>query len=113
MVHSLQAGSPDNNKLADSLAGKEATLIGITLQSGTFEEVKQKVGELGIMYPVAFGKDGIDDEFGGFPGFPTVFIVGKDWKIYRKYVGEVANKQELIKQDVDRLLSGDAGTAAD
>src|SRR5262245_45288491 len=104
---------PDYNKLADSMAGKDAAMIGIALDSGSFEKVKEAVGELGIQYPVGFGKEGIDEQFGGLRGYPTTFVVGKDWKIYKKYEGEYPNKQELLKKDIEALLNREESGSSD
>ena len=51
------------------------------------------------------GNDDVMDGFGGLVGFPTTFIVTKDWKIYKKYLGALPNKQERIKKDIEKLLA--------
>jgi hypothetical protein len=43
--------------------------------------------------------------FGGQRGFPTTYVVTKDWKIYKKYLGMRANKKELIETDIEELLT--------
>jgi len=95
---------PSYNQLVDSIPSG-ALMLSIAMDSGTFEEVKQQVGELGIQYPVLMGKDNIDEKFGGLRGYPTTFVVGKDWKIYKKYEGLVQKKQELIQKDIATLLA--------
>jgi thiol-disulfide isomerase/thioredoxin len=94
---------PSYNKLADSLPAG-ATLVSIAMNSGSFEEVKKKVGEFGIQYPVLLGTDEVEEGFGGLRGYPTTFVVSKDWKIYKKYEGLVAKKSALIQQDITTLL---------
>jgi thiol-disulfide isomerase/thioredoxin len=96
---------PKYNKLRENLAEKGVEILGITLESGKLDEVRPEVAKLKIRYPVVMGTDKIGDEFGGLVGFPTTFVVGKDWKIYKKYLGAVANKTEKIEQDVIALLA--------
>ena len=66
--------------------------------------MKEWVGKLGIQYPVLMGKDNIDEKFGGLRGYPTTFVVGKDWKIYKKYDGALPDKEARIKKDIETLL---------
>ena len=95
---------PSYNQLADSIP-PGAAMVSIAMDSGSFEQVKEWVGKLGIQYPVLMGKDNIDEKFGGLRGYPTTFVVGKDWKIYKKYEGLVVKKQELIQRDIAMLLA--------
>ena len=57
----------------------------------------------------SLGSDAIDAAFGGHPGYPTTFIVGKDWKLYRKIFGSPPSKVKNMEQDLEELLtkSGD------
>src|SRR3989440_10009417 len=79
-------------------------VIGITVMSPP-DTIKPKVTETGMKYTVLVGNDDVMDGFGGLIGFPTTFIVTKDWKIYKKYLGALPNKQERIKKDIEKLLA--------
>ena len=81
-------------------------VIGITVMS-PHEDIKPKVAETGMKYTVLVGNDDVMDGFGGLIGFPTTFIVTKDWKIYKKYLGALPNKQERIKKDIEKLLASE------
>jgi cytochrome c biogenesis protein CcmG/thiol:disulfide interchange protein DsbE len=81
-------------------------VIGITVMS-PHEDIKPKVAETGMKYTVLVGNDDVMDGFGGLVGFPTTFIVTKDWKIYKKYLGALPNKQERIKKDIEKLLAAE------
>ena len=61
--------------------------------------------ELEMEYPVVMGTDEVDAGFGGSPGFPTTFVVGKDWKVYRRLFGPVPNKMEKLEKDINDLLA--------
>jgi cytochrome c biogenesis protein CcmG/thiol:disulfide interchange protein DsbE len=84
-------------------------VIGITVMS-PHDDIKPKVAETGMKYTVLVGNDDVADGFGGLVGFPTTFVVTKDWKIYKKYLGALPNKHERIKKDLEKLLAEDAQT---
>jgi hypothetical protein len=86
-------------------------IIGITVAS-PYKDIKPKVAELGMKYPVLVGDDNVEEGFGGTIGYPTTFIVTKDWKIYKKYMGALADKDARIRKDIEKLLAA-SETATD
>jgi len=96
---------PDYNKLQEKYAGKDFQILGVTMESGTPAEIKKKVEEFKIQYPVVVGDDKVVDAFGGLLGFPTTFLVTKDGKIQKKFIGSVPGKQQQLNQAIDKLLS--------
>jgi thiol-disulfide isomerase/thioredoxin len=95
---------PNYNKIKEEYAGKDVEILGVTLESGSLEDAKPKVEEFDMHYPVVMGNDDVVDGFGGLIGFPTTFLVGKDGKIYKKYLGLTAKKKETIEKDIQTLL---------
>jgi thiol-disulfide isomerase/thioredoxin len=81
-------------------------VVGITVMS-PHEDIKPKVDELKMKYTVLVGNDDVSDGFGGLIGFPTTFVVTKDWQIYKKYLGALPNKQERIRKDIETLLAAE------
>ena len=57
-----------------------------------------------MKYMVLVGDDEVVDGFGGVIGWPTTFVVTQDWKIYKKYIGALPDKEKRIKQDIEKLL---------
>jgi cytochrome c biogenesis protein CcmG, thiol:disulfide interchange protein DsbE len=96
---------PNYNQLAAQYKDQGVEVIGITLESGSLEDAKPKVEEFDMKYPVVMGDDAVVEGVGGLIGFPTTFLVGKDGKIYRKYLGMTAKKKERIEQDLALLLA--------
>jgi thiol-disulfide isomerase/thioredoxin len=96
---------PNFNKLHSEHDGKGVQMLAITVESGTIDAIKPKVARFEMTYPVLLGDDKVVDGFGGQTGFPTTYVVSKDWKIYKKYLGMIANKRELIENDIEKLLS--------
>jgi peroxiredoxin len=95
---------PKYNKMLTEYHGKDVEIVGITVES-PYTDIKPKSDELGIKYTVLVGNDKIQDAFGGMIGYPTTFIVTKDWKIYKKYMGALPDKDARIKKDIEKLLS--------
>jgi peroxiredoxin len=95
---------PKYNKLMAEFEGKDVQIVGITVQSPR-ADIQPKAQELGIKYTVLVGNDAIEDEFGGMIGYPTTFIVTKDWKIYKKYMGALPDKDARIRKDIEKLLA--------
>jgi thiol-disulfide isomerase/thioredoxin len=96
---------PEYSALGDKLKGKGVEIIGITVESGNAKAIAKLLPQFGARYPVAVGTDDVSMKFGGYIGLPTTFVVGKDWKIYKKYIGSTPSKIEKIEQDIKQLLS--------
>jgi hypothetical protein len=46
-------------------------------------------------------------------GYPTTFVLTKDWKIYKKYMGALPDKDARIKQDIEKLLAESSTNTTD
>jgi thiol-disulfide isomerase/thioredoxin len=53
-------------------------------------------------YPIVLGSDDIATQFGGLLGMPTSYLINRDGKIAKKYVGALNEAQ--IKKDVESQL---------
>jgi thiol-disulfide isomerase/thioredoxin len=95
---------PKYNKMLEEFSGKGVQIVGITVES-PYKDIKPKAQELGIKYTVLVGNDNVQDGFGGMIGYPTTFIVTKDWKIYKKYMGALTDKDVRIRKDIEALLA--------
>jgi len=100
---------PKFNKIAAEYKGKDVQIVGITVESA-HDTIKPKVVETGMRYTVLVGNDAVVDGFGGLIGFPTTFVVTKDWKIYKKYMGALPDKDVRIRKDIEKLLEAPANT---
>jgi cytochrome c biogenesis protein CcmG, thiol:disulfide interchange protein DsbE len=95
---------PKFNKMTDEFQGKDVQIVGITVES-PHDDIKPKVKETGMKYTVLVGNDAVVDGFGGIIGFPTTFVVTKDWRIYKKYLGALPDKDVRIRKDIEKLLA--------
>jgi thiol-disulfide isomerase/thioredoxin len=99
---------PIYKQLYNSFDGQDVAIVGIAVDSPR-RDIPSKIRQLGIEYPILISDDQLM-AFGRIQVFPTTVVIGKDGKIYSRYVGTVPNKEEKIKQDVERLLAADNGT---
>ena len=93
---------PDLNALHNEQDPDKFAMIGITIESGAYEDIAAQLATFDIDYPLVMGDEAVTNGFGGIIGYPTKFVVGPDWTIYKKYFG--GDKKEEIERDVDELL---------
>lgn len=101
-----KAEIPHFNKLADDYQGKDVQVLGVAIES-PHNDIAPTMKSLGIKYMVLAGDDAVVDGFGGVIGYPTTYIVTKDWKIYKKYLGALPDKEARIRKDIEKLLAND------
>jgi len=82
-------------------------VVGITVQSGGSNDIKPTVDKLKMDYHV-LGNDEVMNAFGGVYGFPTNFLITKNGKIYRNFLGVYPEKAKVVEKDVRYLLGLDA-----
>jgi thiol-disulfide isomerase/thioredoxin len=100
-----KAEIPEYIELRHKLKDQGVEFVGVTFDSGSsVEDVKPFLKDLKIDYPVVMGTDEIDTAFGGHPGYPTTFLVGKDWKVYRRIFGSDPNKIARLEKDITELI---------
>ena len=102
-----QAEIPNLNRLHETLKGRGLQVTAIAADSGTAESIKERVSELGVMYPVLTADDKVMDAF-GVVGFPTTFLLTRDargWMIFGKYSGSSPARTERILRDIETLLA--------
>src|SRR5689334_11194586 len=104
-----KAEIPDFNMIRAKYRDRGVEFLGVTFDSGSdIEDVMGHVKDLDIQYPVGMGTDEIDVGFGGHTGYPTTFLVGRDWKVYRKMAGARPGTIENLQKDIEELLAKSA-----
>lgn len=103
---------PHYNELHAEYDGRGVHLIGVTLESGSAEDVAAFAQDPAhvIHYPLVMGNDEIVDTYGPIWGFPTTVLVGPDGKVAKTWIGPGAAKQEQIRKLVEEILAGNAAT---
>ena len=70
---------PNYNSLEKEQDSEKVALLGITVESGSYEDVEPYLTEFGITYPVVMGDEEVVRGFGGLIGFSTSFVITADW----------------------------------
>jgi thiol-disulfide isomerase/thioredoxin len=103
---------PHYNSLHADYAGRDVEMLGITLQSGSAEQVQEwiarpiRIGtlEFSLEYPVVMGNSEIETAWGPIYGFPMTYLVDSNWKIRKKWRGAIPNKTDQLRVLIDQLL---------
>lgn len=97
--------------LQDKYSSKGFTMLGASMDDDGAKAVNPfihdnrfNVGgkEEQMDYPIVLGSDAITDKFGGLLGMPTSYLISRDGKIVKKYIG-VVNEPQITK-DIESQL---------
>jgi thiol-disulfide isomerase/thioredoxin len=77
-------------------------IVGVSVDDGDPEGVKQFAKEAGINYPIVMADRAIVKEYGGVAALPTLFVVNPDGNVVQKHEGLYSN--ELYEAEVRSLL---------
>ena len=91
---------PDFIKLQDAYSSKGFTVIGVALVN--LEDAKNFASQIGINYPVLIDDEKASAAFGPIRSIPTTFVIGKDMKIAKMYIG--FRPKETFEKDIQDLL---------
>jgi thiol-disulfide isomerase/thioredoxin len=92
-------------------AGSGFTLLGVAMDEGGAKVVEPFVEkitfdvngrQMNMNYPIVIGNDDIADRFGGLIGYPASFLITRDGKIAKKYLGLVS--EDDLDKDIQALL---------
>jgi thiol-disulfide isomerase/thioredoxin len=83
-------------------AAQGFTMIGISMDDSP-EPVVDFYKQFQMNYPVAVGNDRLGELYGGMPGLPTTFVIGRDGRIYAKHSG--AYDPSVFETEIKELLA--------
>jgi len=81
----------------------DVAIIGISLDQGGIQTVKNFAKEFNIQYPILMGNIETAQKFGNIQSIPTTFIVDQKGVIIKKYVGY--KPESIFEADIQKLLS--------
>lgn len=84
--------------------GSQVVVIGIAVDSGSDEKVRDTAKELGITYPVVNGDYDVRAMFGGIRVVPTTMLVNQESEICKTYLGN--QEKQVLEEDIKALLAG-------
>ena len=94
---------PGLNRMYGELKDKGFSVIGMTVDDASAQEVNPAVQQFALLYPVGLAGPDVQDEYGGIRAVPTKFLLDKKGGIYKKYEGVVPEKE--LRADVETLLA--------
>ncbi|MEK6325385.1 MAG: redoxin domain-containing protein [Acidobacteriota bacterium] len=95
---------PSFNRLQEKYEARGVRVVGVTLASGEAKEVKPFVGRNKMKYTILMGDD--DQVYDlNVVAFPTTYIVTRDMRVFRRYIGVSPKKAAEIEADIQTLLA--------
>jgi thiol-disulfide isomerase/thioredoxin len=80
-------------------------IVGVAMDLGGAKVVKPFVEKHSIDYTNYIGNREVARKYGGLRGIPTTFVLTKEGRIFRKYVGVPPNPRSTFEHDIRTLLS--------
>jgi len=96
---------PVYNHLHADYQDRGVHLLGVTVQSGSAEDVAAFAEEHDIEYPLAMGDADITDKYGPIWGFPTTLLISPDGKIVKQWQGIPPTKGGQLRYLIEELLA--------
>ena len=89
-------------------------VVGVAMDDSGKDEIAKFAKDMGMNYPVLLGKEAVGDEYGGVPGLPESFFIGRDGKIVDKIIGlrGKADIEDSIKKALNTQSAGTTASAA-
>ncbi|MFY9555624.1 MAG: redoxin family protein [Blastocatellia bacterium] len=95
---------PTLNRLQEKYGAQGVKVVGVAMASGEAKEVKPFVGRNKMKYTVLMGDD--DQVYDlNVVAFPTTYLVTRDMKVFRRYIGAGPRKSAEIESDIQKLLA--------
>jgi cytochrome c-type biogenesis protein len=60
--------------------------------------------ELKMNYPIVMNSDDNVTKFGGILGMPTTYLITRDGKIYKRYIGSLESNEAQLEKDIESQL---------
>lgn len=90
---------PDFVELQNSYGGGAFTMVGVAMVS--LQEAKEFATNMGINYPTLIDDNRVSALYGPIRSIPTTFVIGKDFKIAKKYIG--SRSKDVFENDIREL----------
>lgn len=91
------------NKLQEKYGEQGVKIIGVTLASGEAKDVKPFIARNKMKYTVLMGDDDQTYDL-NVVAFPTTYILTRDLKVFRRYIGSGPRKAAEMEADIQKLL---------
>jgi peroxiredoxin len=95
-----RAEIPSFVELQKQYQKKGLSIIGVALDDN--EKVKKFARDYSINYTLVIGSEKVQIQYGGVTAIPTTFVIGKDFRIKKQYVGLI--EKEAFEKDILELF---------
>ena len=89
-------------ELQKQYGDKGLAIVGVSLDEQGPKVVKKFMKQFQMTYLVVIGNEKIVAAYGGIEGIPTTFVIDRDGRIVRGYVGYA--EEEVLEQEIKSLL---------
>ena len=93
---------PGLSRLARELGPQGLAVVGVSIDKGGRDKVREFVNDFKVPYPVAF-PDPLSQMEWGMAGVPTTILVDREGRVAKSYVGAV--RESDFREDVEVLLA--------
>ncbi len=89
-------------------------VVGVAMDDSGKDEIAKFAKDMGVNYPILLGKEAVGDEYGGVPGLPESFFIGRDGKIVDRIIGLKgrADIEDSIKKALNTQAPASSTTAS-
>lgn len=94
---------PSFVKLQEEWGNKGLQIIGIAFAKQGINAVKTFAQKYKINYPIGICDEQTFNSYGPIKGIPTTFVIDKEGRIYKKYIGY--RHEEIFIEDIKNLIS--------
>jgi thiol-disulfide isomerase/thioredoxin len=84
-----RAGMPHLSAMQDRFGDRGLTILGLSVDDGNPQSVRDFTGQLGIHFPVAMASESVLDDYGPIRSIPTTIFIDRGGHIVRRVVGYV------------------------
>ena len=98
-----RAEIPDFVRFQAKYRDRGLAILGLSMDAGGAREVRPFAEEQNINYTMLLGNDDVAQAYGGIVGIPTSFVVGRDGRIVKRFMGYTDPK--VWEETLGSLLS--------
>ena len=88
--------------LQDRFGKKDFAIVALAVDTEDMEGLKNLIRKQKLNYPILLADEEVKKEFGGIAILPTMFLVGRDGKLLKKYMGHI--ERDSLIQDIRQTL---------
>ena len=84
---------PELNTFHNKHKNKDAVVVGVNIEKGELEYVKEFSADFKISYPILQALDSVSSPYGQVRALPTTFILNPEGKVVKTIVGAVTKER--------------------